>query len=70
MARSMHKHGLTFLEYMMRIVNQTARIAMKPCQDYVKMFSASTGYKRSLSQLRKCVYLSISCEGVSMYRKL
>ena len=69
-AKMARKHGLTWLEYMVRIVNQTARIAMKPCQDYVKLFSASTGYKRSLSQLRMCVYLPISCEVASMYRIL
>ena len=43
MARSTrNKHGLTCLEYMVRIVNQTARIAMKSCQDDVKPFSVST----------------------------
>ena len=57
MARSTRKHGLTCLEYMVRIVNQTARIAMKPCQGYVKLFSASTGYKRSSSQL--CVFANV-----------
>ena len=31
MALSTRKHGLTCLEYMVRIVNQTARIAMKSC---------------------------------------
>ena len=70
MARSTRKHGLTCLEYMVRIVNQTARIAMKSRQDYVKLFSASTGYKRSPSQLRMYVYFPISCEVGSMYRKL
>ena len=70
MARWTRKHGLTCLEYMVRIVNQTARIAMKSCQDYVKLFSASTGYKRSPGQLRMCVYFPISCEVGSMYRKL
>ena len=64
------KHGLTCLEYMVRIVNQRSRIAMKSCQDYVKLFSASTGYKRSPGQLRMCVYFPISCEVASMYRKL
>ena len=70
MARSTRKHGLTCLEYMVRIVNQTARIAMKSCQDDVKLFSASTDYKRSPGQLRMCVYYPISCEVGSMYKKL
>ena len=70
MSRSTRKHGLTCLEYMVRIVDQTARVAMKPCQDYVKLFSASTGYKSSANQLSMCVYLPISCEVASMCRKL
>ena len=56
MARSTLKHGLSCLEYMVRIVNQTARITMKPCQDYVKLFSASTGYKSSESVAYVCVF--------------
>ena len=43
MAQSTRTHGLTCQEHMARIVDQTDRIAMKPCQDYVKLVSASTG---------------------------
>ena len=60
MERSIRKHGLICLEYMVRIVNQTARIAMKLCQDYVKLFSASTGYKKFReSAAYVCIFIDI-----------
>ena len=68
MVRSTRKHGLT------RIYGENHQSNSSHLNETMsglcKLFSASTGYKRSSSQLRMCVYLSISCEVTSMYRKL
>ena len=40
---------------------------MKPCQDYVKLFSASTGYKSSESVAYVCVFADMLWSHVHVY---